>query len=154
MRGGSRLGAGEQRLTREQALTIMDAPGVKRDADGKPIASAETITIVDLPTTGDDSWANVTVRGVGPQGVRGAPGDEDRRGPHVQARRARAHRRHEGAQRSSRRWRVGKQHQVRGQPNGTIVGVFESGGDSHESEMLGDARDGDVRRIAATAISP
>ena len=45
----------------------MDAPGVKRDADGKPIASAETITVVDLPTAAETSWANVTVRGVGPK---------------------------------------------------------------------------------------
>jgi putative ABC transport system permease protein len=54
-------------LTRDQGMTIMDAPGVKRDAAGKPIASAETLTVVDLPTAGGDSWANVTVRGVGPK---------------------------------------------------------------------------------------
>src|SRR5258705_11872463 len=29
-------------LSRDQGVTIMDAPGVQRDAAGKPIASAET----------------------------------------------------------------------------------------------------------------
>ena len=54
-------------ISRDQGLTIMDAPGVKRDATGEPIASADTITLVDLPTKAGDSWANVTVRGVGPK---------------------------------------------------------------------------------------
>jgi putative ABC transport system permease protein len=66
LRGGSASELASA-ITREQGLTIMDAPGVKRDASGKPIGSADTITLVDLPTKAGDSWANVTVRGVGPK---------------------------------------------------------------------------------------
>src|SRR5690242_17765574 len=52
-------------LGRSAALTISDAPGVKHAADGKPIVSADSITLVDVPTSAGASWANVTVRGVG-----------------------------------------------------------------------------------------
>src|SRR5215475_4161340 len=53
-------------ITRDQGLTIMDAPGVKKDASGQAIASADTLTVIDLPTREGDSWANVSLRGVGP----------------------------------------------------------------------------------------
>ena len=35
-------------LAREQVQTIMDAPGIRKGADGKPIASADVLTIVKL----------------------------------------------------------------------------------------------------------
>jgi putative ABC transport system permease protein len=54
-------------ITRDQGLTIMDAPGVKKDAAGQAIASADTLTVVDLPTADGESWANVSLRGVGPK---------------------------------------------------------------------------------------
>src|SRR5690606_6036468 len=54
-------------LSREAAQTISDAPGVKRTPEGKPIVSAETITLLDVPTADGESWANVVVRGVGPE---------------------------------------------------------------------------------------
>jgi putative ABC transport system permease protein len=54
-------------ITRDQGLTIMDAPGVKKDAAGQSIASADTLTVVDLPTSDGSSWANVSLRGVGPK---------------------------------------------------------------------------------------
>jgi putative ABC transport system permease protein len=54
-------------ITRDQGLTIMDAPGVKKDASGQAIASADTLTVIDLPTREGDSWANVSLRGVGPK---------------------------------------------------------------------------------------
>jgi putative ABC transport system permease protein len=54
-------------ITRDQGVTIMDAPGVKKDAAGQSIASADTLTVVDLPTSDGSSWANVSLRGVGPK---------------------------------------------------------------------------------------
>src|SRR5262245_7042653 len=54
-------------ITRDQGLTIMDAPGVKKDAAGQAIASADTLTVIDLPTSDGSSWANVSLRGVGPK---------------------------------------------------------------------------------------
>lgn len=59
-------------MSRAQGTTIMDAPGVKKNAEGKPIASAETLTVLDLPTA-DGSWANVMVRGVGSQALELRP---------------------------------------------------------------------------------
>src|SRR5690349_4725923 len=50
-------------LSRESALTIIDAPGIKKNADGKPIASAESVVIVDMPKKSTDTGANVTLRG-------------------------------------------------------------------------------------------
>src|SRR5215212_5738023 len=46
LRGGSNSEIASA-MSRESALTIMDAPGVKHGADGKPIASADSITLVD-----------------------------------------------------------------------------------------------------------
>ena len=54
-------------ITRDQGLTIMDGPGVKKNAAGQAIASADTLTVIDLPTLEGDSWANVSLRGVGPK---------------------------------------------------------------------------------------
>lgn len=55
-------------LAREQVLTIMDAPGIRKNADGKPIASAEALTTVKLKRRDDDLPVNVILRGIGPQG--------------------------------------------------------------------------------------
>jgi putative ABC transport system permease protein len=54
-------------LSREQAQTILDAPGVKHGADGKPIGSADTLTLIEIPTESGASWANLTIRGVSPK---------------------------------------------------------------------------------------
>jgi putative ABC transport system permease protein len=56
-------------VTREAALTIMDAPGIRRDPTGKPIASAEVIIITSLKLAGDGTEAQVSMRGVGPDGA-------------------------------------------------------------------------------------
>jgi putative ABC transport system permease protein len=52
-------------LARDTALTAMDAPGVKRDSAGKPIASAEAIVVAGLPVAGESAEAQVSIRGVG-----------------------------------------------------------------------------------------
>jgi putative ABC transport system permease protein len=52
-------------LSREATLTIMDAPGIRKDSAGKPIASAEAVVVVDMPKKSTDTGANVTIRGVG-----------------------------------------------------------------------------------------
>jgi putative ABC transport system permease protein len=65
LRGGSESELASS-LAREATLTIMDAPGIRRNSEGKAIASAETVVIVDMPKKSNDSGANVTIRGVGP----------------------------------------------------------------------------------------
>ncbi|GGF21155.1 membrane protein [Aliidongia dinghuensis] len=136
MRGGSTSELGST-LSRDNALTILDAPGVRKTADGKPIGSAEELVIVDLPQKGTDSGVNVTLRGIGPQGLATRPEI------HLVAGRM--------FQPAVRELIVGTaaQAQFKGLDLGshiafrdsdwTVVGVFESGGDAHESEMLADA---------------
>jgi len=136
MRGGSTSELGST-ISRDNALTILDAPGVQKDAAGKPIGTGEIILIVDLPQKGSDSGVNVTLRGVGPQGFEARPEIKLIAGRMFRP--------------AVRELIVGKsaQAQFKGLEIGshlalrdsewTVVGVFESGGDAHESEILGDA---------------
>ena len=136
MRGGSTSELGST-ISRDNALTILDAPGVRKDAAGKPIGTGDVILIVDLPQKGSDSGVNVTLRGVGPQGFETRPEIKLIDGRMFQS--------------AVRELIVGKsaQAQFKGLEIGshlalrdsewTVVGVFESGGDAHESEILGDA---------------
>jgi putative ABC transport system permease protein len=55
-------------LPREQVQTIMDAPGIGKGVDGKPVASADVLTIVKLKRRDDDLPVNAVLRGIGPQG--------------------------------------------------------------------------------------
>lgn len=65
MRNGatSELSSG---LSREQADVIRGAPGIRRDAGGKPIVAAELLVIADLPKASTGTLANAAVRGVQP----------------------------------------------------------------------------------------
>jgi len=51
-------------LTRDDVRTIVDAPGLARNAQGQPIASAEMFVVVDLPKRSTGTSANVPMRGV------------------------------------------------------------------------------------------
>ncbi|HSX64484.1 MAG TPA: ABC transporter permease, partial [Pseudoxanthomonas sp.] len=68
MRGAS---AAEVMSTLErQSITVIEqAPGVARDADGRPIASAEMVVAANLPIKdgGPDEDGSVQLRGVGPR---------------------------------------------------------------------------------------
>jgi putative ABC transport system permease protein len=123
-------------LSRAQGNTIMDAPGVKRNAAGKPIASAETITVMDLPTA-DKSWANITVRGVGPQAFELRPEIKV-----VQGRmfRPAVNELIVGSKSLVEFPTLGLGKKVKfAQNEWEIVGIFDGDGSRHESEMLGDA---------------
>lgn len=123
-------------LSRAQGNTIIDAPGVKRNAEGKPIASAETITVMDLPTA-DNSWANVTVRGVGPLAFELRPELKV-----VQGRmfRPAVNELIVGSKALLEFPTLGLGKKVKfAQNDWEIVGIFEGEGSRHESEMWGDA---------------
>lgn len=135
LRGGSNAEIASA-LGRDQAQTIMDAPGVKRGADGKPIVSADSITLIDIPTEAGQSWANVTIRGVGPKILELRPemkivaGRMFKPAVHEVIVGSKAHSQFEAL-------KVGKKlHFANG--DWQIVGVFDSGGDRHESEVYGD----------------
>src|SRR5471030_2365347 len=68
LRGGSNSELAST-LSRDATLTIMDAPGIRKNAAGKAIASAEPVVIVEMPKKSNDSGANVTIRGVGVEGA-------------------------------------------------------------------------------------
>ena len=123
-------------IDRSNAQTIMDAPGVRKDAAGRPVASAEAVVIVALPQKKDGADANVTLRGVGPNAMALRPE------LHLVAGRM--------FRPAVRELIVGKSAlaQFKGLDIGshiafrdsewTVVGVFETGGDAHESELQGD----------------
>ena len=135
LRGGSNSELAST-LSREATLTIMDAPGIRKDSAGKPIASAEAVVVVDMPKKSNDSGANVTIRGVGAQGMALRPEI------HIVAGRVFQQGLRElivgsGAQAQFKGLDVGSHIALRGS-DWTIVGAFESNGDSHESELLAD----------------
>lgn len=135
LRGGS-VAELSSTVSRENTINIMDAAGVKKDAEGKPIASAEMVAVVALPLKKTGTAANLTVRGVGLKSA------ELRPEIHLIAGRM--------FQPAVRELIVGRSAmaQFKGVDIGshitirdsewTVVGEFESGGDAHESELMGD----------------
>jgi putative ABC transport system permease protein len=123
-------------LTRDATLTIMDAPGIRKDSAGKPIASAEAVVIVDMPKKSNDSGANVSIRGVGAAGMALRPEIHVVTGRMFQ-RGLRELIVGKGAQAQFKGLDVGSHIALRGS-DWSIVGAFESNGDSHESELLAD----------------
>jgi putative ABC transport system permease protein len=122
-------------LTRDQAAIIMDAPGIRKDADGTPLAEGEVlISPPAFRKTG--IWTYGTIEGFGPKGLKLRPEIKLTAGRMFRA----------GAQELI----VGSaaQGQLAGMqigdkvilPNGTwpIVGVFSNGGDITEGELIAD----------------
>jgi len=123
-------------LDRDAVTTIKDAPGIKHDAAGRPIASAEISVMVSLPKKGETTAANVALRGVGPQEFVLRPETKIIAGRTFQPAlrelivgRA-AHDQFRGLD-------IGSHVDIRG-TEWTVVGVFENGGDTHESELVAD----------------
>ena len=141
-------------ITREQAQLIADAPGVARNADGKPYSLPEMYLLTDVAKPGSTSPNNVVVRGtqadvladVRPefrvvQGRMFAPGvREVVVGTSVAA--------------QFETLKLGGTIDVRDGP-WTIVGLFETGGDVHESELWVDygALETASRRTAYNSVS-
>jgi putative ABC transport system permease protein len=123
-------------LSRASALAIMDAAGVRRDAAGKPLASVELVRPVKVLTKSDNSAANAIFRGVGPQALRVRPEIVI-----IEGRMFRTSLNEvivgKGAQAQFKGLNVGDTFDTRS-ATWTVVGVFTSNGDSHESELLTD----------------
>lgn len=135
IRGGSGSEL-QSTLSRDAAATVQDAPGIRRSADGRPEASAEVLVMVNLPKKGETEVANVALRGVDPVGLAIRPelrlveGRPFRPGVHEVIVGKSAQAQFAGLE-------LGNTISIRGN-DWTVVGRFESGGDSHESEMLAD----------------
>jgi putative ABC transport system permease protein len=124
-------------ISRDNAVTIADAPGIKRGSDGKPVVSAEAMAYAAVTKKNDGLDAFVTVRGVSPEGSALRP---------------------EIKLISGKMFRPGKYELIVGRsaqaqfagldegktialPEGdwTVTGSFESGGSANESELITDS---------------
>lgn len=124
-------------LSMDAVRLASDAPGLKYTAEGKPIVSAETLRMVEARKKEDNSEVRVTLRGVGPliQQVR----------PELKIVEGRMFNPAvfeiivgKAAQRQFKDLDIGSKFQARG-VSWTVVGVYSSGGDAHESEIMADA---------------
>jgi putative ABC transport system permease protein len=136
LRGGSQAEINSS-ISRDSALTILDAPGIKKDAAGKPIGSAEIVTIVNLPKMSDGGDSNVTLRGVGPQLLALRPELKLIEGRIFQP----AVRELIAGKSAAKQFRgltLGSKISFR-ESDWTVVGIFDSNGDAHESELMADS---------------
>ncbi|HMN45287.1 MAG TPA: ABC transporter permease [Povalibacter sp.] len=135
LRNGSAAESGSV-LTRDAVRLIGEGVGVKRDADGKPIVSAEGIRLISMYKKADGAEVNVAMRGVGPKYQTLRPEFRIVEGrlfnPAVNELIVgkSAHAQYRGTN-------IGDRLVTRG-GTWTVVGIFSSGGDSHESELLAD----------------
>lgn len=136
MRNGSAAETGSV-LPRDAARLVVDAPGIKLDTDGKPIVSAEALRVISLFKKEDGTEVNVAVRGVGKKVAAVRPELKIIAGrmfePAVNeliVGRA-AHAQFKGLD-------IGDRVKLRN-ANWTVVGVFTTGGDAHESALWVDA---------------
>jgi len=130
LRGGSQAELNSA-LLRDQMTLIKQAAGIAKDSDDQPLASAEMIVIAELAKKGDRSAQNVTVRGVGPKGLKLRPQVKI-----IEGRMFETGKRELIVGRGVTQQfeaNVGQTLRFRGS-DWTVVGVFESG-DANESEL-------------------
>jgi len=124
-------------VAREQATLLAGLPGVARDGEGRPLASAELVVMVDLPRKGQADPNNVPFRGVQPAAVT----IRDEVGVVEGRRFQRGVREVMVGRKASRQFAgldVGSRIAFR-DSDWTVVGIFVTGGDVHESEIWADA---------------
>ena len=135
LRGGSDVELNSN-LTRAEIDTISNAPGLAKDAQGAALLSNELVTVANIPKIDTGSDSNVTLRGVGAKlsEVRPELRMVEGRLFHPAVRELIVGR---GAARQFRGLTTGSVLRLRN-ADWTITGVFTSGGDIHESELLAD----------------
>jgi putative ABC transport system permease protein len=130
LRGGSQAELNSA-LLRDQVTLIKQAAGIAKDTDDQPLASAEMIVIAELAKKGDRSAQNVTVRGIGPKGMKLRPQVRISEGRLFETGKRELIVGRGVTQQFEAR--VGQTLRFRGS-DWTVVGVFESG-DANESEL-------------------
>jgi putative ABC transport system permease protein len=122
-------------LTNDAALAVADAPGIKKGSDGRPLASPETLLIMNLSKK-DGEDASAPFRGLTADGFAVHPEIKITNGRMFQA----------GvtemivgksAQRLYKGLDIGSQINLRG-ATWTVVGSFDGGGSGHDSELIAD----------------
>ena len=143
LRGGSDAEVNSG-LARDQGTLIKQEPGIRKDDDGLPLASAEMVFIAELAKKGERTGANVTVRGIEPKGMKLRPQVKI-----VEGRMFETGKRElivgQGVARQFDGARVGQTLRFRGS-EWTVVGVFASG-DANDSELWCDVE------VAATTFN-
>lgn len=158
MRNGS-VAETSSALDRDSVRLVSDAAGMKHDAQGEPILSAETMRILTMHKKEDDAEISVILRGVGPKVLEVRPEVKIVEGRMFRPAVAEvivgkaAHAQFKGlnvgdvVNSRNARW--------------TVVGVFDTGGDSHESTVMADAetlisldRRGSFQSVTALLESP
>jgi putative ABC transport system permease protein len=128
---------GSSSLPRDSIPTIMDAPGVRKDGEGGPVGSADIFATMEMLKLSDGLFATATLHGVGPRALALFPQIKLISGRMFKPA---VHELIVGrlAQTQFAGFKVGDSLSL---PEGdwTIVGSFESDGDQHESELIGDA---------------
>jgi len=125
-------------LPRDAIPVIMDAPGVKKSVDGKALVSADIFAFQSVAKKSDGLTIDATIHGVGPEAfvllpqIKLISGRMFKPGMHELIVGGMMQSQLDGLN-------VGSTVAL---PEGdwNIVGSFESGGDAHESELLGDAQ--------------
>jgi putative ABC transport system permease protein len=134
LRNGSAAEASSA-LALDAARLVGDAVGIRRDVDGKPILSAESMRVLTVYKKEDGAEVNVSIRGVGPKATVLRPEFQIVEGRMFEPALAEivvgraAHRQFRGLQ-------VGDKVVTRG-ANWRVVGIFTTG-DAHESELMTD----------------
>jgi len=150
-----RKGAGteiQSGITRPQAALIESHPSVATGADGRPLASKETVVLIALKKAGAEKPSNVVIRGVSPAGftlrpqVRVIEGRLFTPGSTEIVVGGAIARRFEGT-------RVGERLHF-AQRDWTVVGAFDAGASGFDSEIWGDADQlmQAFRRIAYSSV--
>src|SRR5271169_5415258 len=135
LRGGSDAELNSN-LTRTDVDTISNAPSLAKDRDGKALLSSELVTVVNVPKIDTGTDANVTLRGVGLALSEVRPELKIVEGrmfrPAVRELIAGV-----GAFRQFSGLAPGSVLRFRN-ADWTVTGIFSTGGDIHESELLAD----------------
>jgi putative ABC transport system permease protein len=124
-------------LTAEEILAVGDSAGIARSAEGRKLASPESLMTVNLVKRDGDE-ASAPLRGISPEGfavhpeIKISAGRSFRPGVAELIVGKSAERLYKGAT-------VGSLIKLRGTV-WTVVGAFDSGGSPHDSELIGDLR--------------
>lgn len=144
-----------------QVGQIASAPGVKKGPDGRPLAVGDVVAVIFADLAHGSGKSNLIVRGVSSDGIAFRPevkvveGTLPRPGTEEVMVGKKIVRRFEGVE-------LGGELELRKNRNAKVVGVFEAGGSSYESEIWGDedyvgqafGREGAVSAVRVRLESP
>lgn len=134
LRNGSAAEASSA-LDLSAARLVADATGIKRDAEGQPILSAEGMRVLTAHKKEDGAEVNITIRGVGPRMRTLRPELEIVAGRMFEPALTEVIV-GQAANKQFRGFEIGDRIKTRG-ADWTVVGIFTTG-DAHESELMVD----------------